>query len=181
MPAQANPYLAPKANVDDISGTSAEVESIRREHLSHEASIKSIGLLHYLSSVFLVLGATAAMLGQVANTVNAAAVGVLMLFVALGVGLFLVARGLRRLRPWVRVPATIVSLLGLAAAPLGTLISIYALWLIHSRKGRLILSPEYGEILEATPHIKYRTPLWVWIVLAVLVGGLGLLILSAVS
>jgi hypothetical protein len=181
MSAQANPYLAPKANVDDGGGASAEVESIRREHLSHEASIKSIGLLHYLSSVFLMLGAVAAIVGQVSGTANAAALGVLMLFVALGVGLFLVARGLRQLRPWVRVPATILSLLGLAAAPLGTLISIYALWLIHSRKGRLILSPEYGEILEATPHIKYRTPVWVWVVLALVLATVGWFVVSVTT
>jgi hypothetical protein len=85
------------------------------------------------------------------------------------------------LQPWVRIPATIVSVLGLAGVPLGTLISLYALWLIHSRKGRLVLSPEYSEIVEATPHIKYRTPIWVWIVLAVLVAGIGLLMVSAMA
>jgi hypothetical protein len=180
MPVQANPYLAPKANVDDVS-PSAEFETIRREHLSHEASIKSIGLLHYLSSAFLLLGAVVAVATQVSGKVNAATIGVLLLFLALAVGLLLVARGLRSLRPWVRIPATVVSILGLAAAPLGTLISIYALWLIHSRKGRLILSPEYGEIVEATPHIKYRTPIWVWIVLAVLAGGLALLVVSTME
>jgi hypothetical protein len=178
MSAQLNPYLAPKANVDDASA-SAEFENIRREHLSQEASIKSIGLLHYLSSVFLGLGAVAAMVGQVSGTVDTAATGILMLLAALAVGLFVVGRGLRRLQPWVRIPATIVSVLGLAGVPLGTLISLYALWLIHSRKGRLVLSPEYSEILEATPHIKYRTPIWVWIVLAVLVAGFLFLVVSA--
>jgi hypothetical protein len=65
--------------------------------------------------------------------------------------------------------------LGLAGFPLGTLLNMYILWLIHSEKGKLIFSPDYAAIVEATPDVKYRTTLLVWIIL-----GLIVLVLLAV-
>ena len=63
-------------------------------------------------------------------------------------------------------------MLGLAGFPLGTLLNSYILWLIHSKKGKLILSPEYAAIVEATPDVKYRTTLLVWIILGLIVVAL---------
>jgi hypothetical protein len=77
---------------------------------------------------------------------------------------------LRRLKPGARTPAIVMSGLGLLAFPLGTLINGYILWLLLSRKGSFILSPAYGPIVEATPHIKYRTSVWVWILLGLIVA-----------
>ena len=54
-------------------------------------------------------------------------------------------------------------------AAIGTLINGYIIWLILSKKGRLILSPEYAAIVEATSHIKYRTSIVVWILLGLIV------------
>ena len=45
-----NPYAAPAAPVADV-GANAEAEAIRRAHISHEASVKAVGLLYYLGGV----------------------------------------------------------------------------------------------------------------------------------
>jgi hypothetical protein len=73
------------------------------------------------------------------------------------------------LRIWARVPAIILAVIGLLGFPIGTLLNAYVLWLLASRKGRMVLSAEYASIVEATPHMKYRTPIVLWILLGVIV------------
>jgi hypothetical protein len=41
-----------------------------------------------------------------------------------------------------------------------------------SQKGRRIFQSDYFEIVDATPHIRYRTSILVWIVLAILIAGI---------
>ena len=165
-----NPYAAPKAAVEDVSAH-PEADAIRREHISHEASIRSIGTLYYLGAFFMIAGTLTAFFVESSSRtrLSAAAVVMLALFALLATGFFVLGRGLRALQPWSRIPTTILAVLGLAGFPLGTLINSYILWLIHSRKGRLILSPDYAAIVEATPDVKYRTTLLVWIILALVV------------
>ena len=123
----ANPYAAPTARVEDVSAN-AEAEAIRQAHISHEASVKSVGILQ--------------------------------LFAGWGV------RGLRR---WGRILGCILSALGLLGFPIGTLINAYILYLFLSKKGRTIFAPEYQDVIAATPDVKYRTSIVVWIVLGLLV------------
>jgi hypothetical protein len=97
------------------------------------------------------------------------------MFGALATGFFFMGRALRTLRPGVRIPTVILAGLGLLGFPLGTLINGYILWLVLSKKGQFIFSPEYPAIVKATPHVKYRTSLLAWIalgaaVILVLVG-----------
>ena len=85
-------------------------------------------------------------------------------------GLYLaVGLGLRKLRPWTRIAAGIISGIGLLAIPLGTLINAYILYLLFSKKGSTIFSADYQRVIADTPHIKYRTSLIMWLVLAVVV------------
>ena len=49
MSTDLNPYAPPQAAVDYVAEATSEAESIRREHIKHEASIRSIGVLYYLS------------------------------------------------------------------------------------------------------------------------------------
>jgi uncharacterized BrkB/YihY/UPF0761 family membrane protein len=78
---------------------------------------------------------------------------------------------------------TILSIIGLVGIPVGTLINGWILYLIHCKKGQTILSPGYQDIIAATPHVKYRRSVGDWIalglVLAILLGIVGLLIFSA--
>ena len=171
MSTAINPYAAPRAAVEDFSAN-PEADSIRREHINHEASIKGVGILYYISGAGMLVASAAGLFGASSGR---NALPLLAIFVVLGLlsaGFIAVGRGLRTLKPWARIPTTVLAALGLLGFPVGTLINGYILWLIHSQKGRFILSPEYAPIVEATPDVKYRTPLWIWILLGVLVLAL---------
>lgn len=162
--ATANPYAAPAAPVEDV-GTNAEAEAIRRAHISHEASIKAVGFLYYLGGVGVTL---AGIMGLASGGAEALVVSALMLLI--GVGQFFAGWGVRGLTKWGRVLGCIVSALGLLAFPIGTAINAYVLYLFLSKKGRTIFSPEYKDVIAATPHVKYKTSIIVWIFLALVLG-----------
>jgi hypothetical protein len=62
-----------------------------------------------------------------------------------------------------------LSVLGLLNFPIGTVISIYFIYLLVSAKGQFVMTPEYAAIRAVTPHIRYKTPIWLWVVLGLLV------------
>lgn len=74
-------------------------------------------------------------------------------------------------------------MIGLSSIPVGTLINGYILFLIFGKKGKLVFSERYQEIIAATPHIKHRTSKAVWIVLgivlAVIVLGIAALAIGS--
>jgi len=159
-----NPYAAPAAPVEDVSAN-AEAEAIRKAHISHEASIKAVGLLYYLGGIGVTLAALAGLAGA-----KDASVAVTLLLIGLGVGQFFAGWGVRALRPWGRIVGCILSAIGLIGFPIGTLINGYILYLFLSKKGRTIYSPEYQDVIAATPHVKYKTSILVWIFLALIIG-----------
>jgi hypothetical protein len=161
MSESVNPYAAPTASVEDVSA-SPEKEAIRREHINHEASIKAVGFLYYIGGVAVTVAGIANLAG------DAPGVGVFLLVI--GVGQLVAGWGVRALRQWGRVLGCILSGIGLFGFPIGTLINAYILYLFLAKKGRTVFTPEYQEVIEATPHVKYRTSIVVWICLALLVG-----------
>jgi hypothetical protein len=154
-----NPYRAPETN---IIPEASEQQKIRLEHLGHEASIKSVGMIFYLVAIPLGLSA----IGYV-FTINASnrADGILIALGLIVLTLILVwtAVQLRRLKPGARIPATLFSIVGLAGFPIVTIIGLYSLYVIHCKKGRTILSVDYQQIVQATPELRYRTPAIIWI------------------
>jgi hypothetical protein len=146
----------------------SRAEQIRREHIKHEASVKSIGTLYFLGAIAVLLMAAVSVL---AGTAASIIMGILL--VALAGGQVFVAFGLNKLKRWARIPTGVISGLGLLAFPLGTVINGYILYLIFSRKGTMVFSDEYQQVIAETPHIKYRTSIVVWIVL-----GLVLLLIA---
>jgi len=84
----------------------------------------------------------------------------------------------RALRPWGRIVGCILSAIGLIGFPIGTLINGYILYLFLSKKGRTIFAPEYQDVIAATPHVKYRTSIIVWIFLALVVLLLAVAVLA---
>ena len=166
MSTAVNPYAAPAAPVDDVP-VNPEAEAVRRAHINHEASIKAVGFLYYLGGVLLIFGAIASLLGRSSEPSGAV---IVVLFVAMGVGQLFAGWGVRALRPWARIVGCVLSAIGLVWVPIGTLINGYILYLLVSKKGRMIFSPEYQDIIAATPHVKYRMSIVVWIFLALLVG-----------
>jgi len=167
-----NPYAAPAAPVEDVSAN-AEAEAIRKAHISHEASIKAVGLLYYLGGIGVTLAALAGLAGA-----KDASVAVTLLLIGLGVGQFFAGWGVRALRPWGRIVGCILSGIGLIGFPIGTLINGYILYLFLSKKGRTIFAPEYQDVIAATPHVKYRTSIIVWIFLALVVLLLAVAVLA---
>jgi hypothetical protein len=140
-------------------------EETRNEHLKHEASVKSIGLLYYLGAVACLLVGTIGLFTGTANSFEPRAFLVSAVLLVMGAGQLWVGTGLRRLRKWARIPTGVLSGIGLLGFPLGTLINGYILYLIFSRKGKTVFSEEYRAVIEQTPHIKYRTSIVVWVLL----------------
>jgi hypothetical protein len=163
-----NPYAPPKAYVDDVSGPTSEAEAIRREHIKHEASIRSIGTLYYIGGAFMLLVGIAMVV--VVDPTEPLLRPLGAFYLLLGTVSVVVAWGMRRLRKWAGGAAIGLSGISLLAFPVGTLVGAYILYLLLSAKGRRIFAADYADIVAATPHVKYRTSIAVWI-------GLGALLL----
>jgi hypothetical protein len=169
MSSAPNPYATPKAIVAD-PGAARGGEAVREEHLSHEASIKAAGSLFMLGGLLVSFAAFSVIVTTASEArENLAVVAIGVVLVVLAAANFVVGWGLRMLRIWARVPAIILAVIGLLGFPIGTLLNAYVLWLLASRKGRMVLSAEYASIVEATPHMKYRTPIVLWILLGLIV------------
>lgn len=169
-PFSVNPY-APTAHTGDLGPTTDDPEGYRRAYLNHEASVKSIGFLYLFGAILLVpIGVL--MIAAFWLDEDVSDRGILLGIGAgyLGVGLLQIYTGvgLRRLQNPARVIAIIFSILGLIGFPIGTLISAYFLYLLVGKKGQVVFSDEYREVVRKTPHIKYKTSMVVWILLGLL-------------
>jgi hypothetical protein len=165
MSEAVNPYAAPAARVENMA-TNPEADAIRRAHLNHEASIKAVGALYYIGGAVMTI---AGLMGAV-GAPRSEGVALLLFIGAFGVAQLVVAWGVRAFRPWGRVVGIILSVIGLIGFPIGTLISAYILYLLLSKKGRTIFSPEYQDVIAATPYAKYKTSIIVWIFLALILA-----------
>jgi hypothetical protein len=165
MSEAVNPYAAPAARVDDVA-PNPEADAIRRAHISHEASIKAVGILYYLGGGVLTLAGLASLVAIGSGR----EAGIMLLLLGIGVGQVFVGWGVRALRTWGRIVGCVLAALAMFNFPFGTLIGGYILYLFLSKKGRTIYSPEYKDVIAATPHVKYRTSMLVWIFFALLVG-----------
>lgn len=172
--------LAVQMLKEGVASLSSASEQIRRDHIKHEASIRSWGMLQILGGSLLLLGAVVGVAGLVASAPSAQqgqavlGVGVVLslvygVFGAVGLWSGL---GLRRLRPSARIVAAIISGIGLIAFPIGTLINGYILYLLLSKKGKMVFSDEYKRIIAETPHVRHRTSVIAWIVLALFIAAL---------
>ena len=182
-----NPYAAPTTDVlgnPTVGGGELSYsEQIRHNHLTHEACIRSFGLLCYLGGGILLLLGLIALGGGIAilvidrgqQALQAFVVNLLMGSACLvfGGAQIAVGRGLHQLSPLGRNGGIFFSLLGLIGFPIGTIISVYCLYLLCSKKGQLIFSPKYQQIVNETPHIVYQTSKVTWALVILLVCVLG--------
>jgi hypothetical protein len=194
MPDSNNLYAPPKAQVEDVVAATSGAHEIRLEHIKTEAAIRSIGTLYYLGAIVLCLAAFA--LGRFVPSSRGASTGpgiviigvICLVFGALS---FFVARGIRKFQPWARVTSIVFASLGVLSAfgaaaaktgaPLGIVINAYILYLLLSKKGRRIFESDYPEIVAATPDVKSKTSIVVWIALIVLALVVVGAILAAVA
>lgn len=173
---EVNPYAAPLTTAIPPTKPSTDIEAIRRQYLSHEASIRSFGMLYMIGGVLSILvGIIVVFTGftPVPNrgpndfpTVILIPLG--LVYLGLGGLQLWVAMGLRKLSSAGQIGATVLAAIGLLAIPIGTLISGYLLYLLWSKKGMFVFTPEYRDIRAKTPHIKYKTSIIVWVFVALL-------------
>jgi hypothetical protein len=169
MSESLNPYATPRAVVAD-EGVGSQAEAVREEHIEHEASVKSAGVLFILGGLFSLVAASGMIVSSAAVAEDRPGFLVLSVMVALlAVTYIAMGWGLRMLRTWARRPAVGLAVIGLLGFPIGTLINAYILWLLLAAKGRRVLAADYAAIVKATPHVRYRAPLWIWIVLGAIV------------
>jgi hypothetical protein len=180
-----NPYETPQT-FETPPESNTEAESIRKEHINTEASVKAVGTLYYLVCLLLCVS----LYGILSNGGSGAMVDLPL--IAIIILLFFTARGIRRFKPWTRFMFGIVSGIavlfslcsgiyllsqrqtisgpGLLGMALGLLIHGSILRLAFGKKGRMVFSEFYKEIIAATPHVKYKTSKLVWILLGILVA-----------
>lgn len=175
MSLDPNPYLTPATDSLPPS-LPDDSETIRRQHLNHEASIKSLGVLYFLAAIFMIPGGLAGLASPAEDFSRIMAAGVL----TLGILSLALGWGLRRFQSWARVGSSVVSVLGLFAFPIGTLINVMALSYLLSKKGSMVFSAEYKDIIAATPHVKHKNSIVVWILLGIFALILILVIVFAV-
>jgi hypothetical protein len=155
-------------------------EALRTAHLSHEASVKSVGILYYLGGAALFCMGASILITGAAGKSDVPSMLTAAFFLLFAVAQIWTGTGLRRLEPWARLPTGILSGLGLLGFPLGTLINGYILYLVFSKKGAVVFSPEYRAAVAQTPHIKYQTSFLVWVLLGIVVVLVGLAVAAAV-
>jgi hypothetical protein len=155
---EANPYATPQTTVAGESPLLNDPETIRRQYLTHEASVKSVGTLYLLGAIILVFWTLFNVHALVTGSEYAkeSAWSLVAFLSVVTVLQFWTGMGLRKLRKPARAVGAIFSAIGLIGIPIGTIISAYILYLLMSKKGNMVFSPEYQQIIEQTPHVKYK-------------------------
>ena len=192
-----NPYAPSGSSYSDASLDAnfdlSQAELIRKSHLSHEANIQSFGCLYTLGGImgiligifYIGLGIFIMAGGENPQAgVNPMAAGIItaligLVVLAIGVAQLFAGRSMQTLNPSGKILAIIISAIGLLGFPCGTIISGYLLYLLLSAKGEMVFSSAYKEVMQATPHIRYRTSIIVWIFLFLLIGVILLGVVAA--
>lgn len=170
-----NPYEAP-ATIDPPPVLANEnAEAIRKKHIGTEATIKSVGVLYYLGSILFIITGISGLIGVMKKNDDAPGIFIIVL----GISQFYLGFKLRQFKQWARILVAILSIFGLFAFPIGTVISIYILIVLLGKKGSMVFSPEYQSIIAETPHVKYKTSKVIWGLLILII--VVILILAGLS
>jgi hypothetical protein len=161
---QENPYAATlTAAVPEPPAGSDE--SIRNAHLKHETNTKTVGGFFLIGFIISLL-----ILVELASISVTQAFLPILVVLAICSALLATGIGVYKLSPWARISGIVLAAIGLLGFPLVTLISIYTLWVLLSKKGRTVFSADYARVIAATPHIRYRTSTGVKIALGILLA-----------
>lgn len=171
----------------------SKVDSLqfRQTHVKHEYTLRSAGWLCYLYGlIFCVMGGCALVLPLYVSAppiedlmIKGSLIVVSNLFFTLpsistediqvsagfvslwGLWLFYLGALFRRLDSRLFLVGTVSVTLFLTLFPFGTVASVYLLYLIHSQRGKRVLSSDYQIVRVSTPQIRYRRSLGSWMVL----------------
>lgn len=192
----ANPFSVYPVAAGEGSGipvsdeaVNGELHSIRRQYLTHERAVNSVGtlfffsaLLSLLASIMVVAAPFLYMLYANAPITGSAVLVCLVLSLCL-IGLVilqaLVAIAMRRKLKNARYAAMLLAAVGLLAIPFGTIFGIVVLMIMGAKETSYVLSEEYKKVIKATPQYDAAPVPWVWITLVVgaMIVVLGTLLL----
>lgn len=163
---ETNPYSAPLVT---LVAAPTEAERIRQDHIKHETNIKTIAGLHFIGGAVLLLISLVGLLGSLGSQ----AVVYLSVTILVGILNIFVGRDLRRFKVWSRWAAVVLAALFILAGlamlnPFMLVIDGVILYLLTCQKSKMVFSSGYQAIIAATPHIRFRTPVVVWVVLGLL-------------
>ena len=150
--------------------TDSDAERIRKEHIKHEASVKSVGILYFLGGGLLLLIGLLNLTMGVASQERSVSLGIGVVFLALAGVQIWAGIGLRQLRPWARVVSGILSGIRLIVFPIGS----DHQWLhplpafLTKRHDHFLGGLSRRCSFNRHRKIKYRTSVVVWVLLAVL-------------
>jgi hypothetical protein len=211
---KVNPYAPPTALIGEFepidASDLARSEEVRRTYLRHEASVRSLGTIHY-GAAFLFFIAAFSVFSLLAVRTPPRDEEILALAIGMGISLLLgvwnlaLGSGLQGMRPWARSIETILAafamgdliisavalgiafendvasrIAGVAACLLLGLIPGYVMFLLRTRRGRMVFSREYADVIERTPHIRAPMGRGLLIALAVIVLLLTLVMIAVV-
>jgi hypothetical protein len=179
-----NPYAAPKA---EVLAQVSEAETIRRKHINRESSVKTLGCLYVLGGVVVAFGIVFSLVGRFESGVPVSALLEQGLVLLVGVTAIAVGVGLRMLKRWASITAItlgvimcVMNLFALPASILGVVIQVAIVLTLLGAKTRMVVSEDYKRIITETPHVKLRTSVVTWVLLALLLAILAFAIISAV-
>jgi hypothetical protein len=124
-------------------------------------------VLYILGATLIGIGAVASFFDNSEDLPTKAGIGIFLLLLA--AAQMWTGFRVRKLEKGSRVMVGVFSGLGLLGFPIGTLISAYILHLVFGKKGKVVFSDEYKEAILATPHIKHKTSVVIWVLIGLLV------------
>lgn len=183
---ETNPYAVPAVAVG-TSELGSDAEALRITYLIRETTIKSAGglfvvggILACLLAVFYALAGLVTLGAPRPDEPAVLFFALAILSGVLGVAQIYIAGGLWQLKPWARTAAAGFSCLGLLAFPVGTLLCAYFCYLLLSRKGAMVFSEPYRQVVKATPRIEYKSSIVVGILFTALLVPFVLVIIGLV-
>jgi uncharacterized membrane protein len=176
-PPTVNPYASPStvgSTSDPVVVLSSTSSDRRPRRIQDEASLKqnTLCLVGIFSSIAAVMNLMAFSPGSGQPDAALIAMAIMSTFVA--VASIVVNFGIRRFASWSRIPLTILAFMSLPIMPLGSAFGILILKTLHLGKPPGLLTPEYEQIVRATPEPKDRTSTLTWL-------GIILLIVLAIA
>jgi uncharacterized membrane protein (DUF2068 family) len=171
-----NPYAPPVGEMPVDNVFDLPVAELRRQLIDCEANLRSVARLLMLGGVLIPV-----VVLLVLTLANGLIAAILLLFLLLFPIQIVAGVGLLRRRPWARTLAMLCSALWLPVFPVGTVIGAASLFYLLRPAAALVFDPRYQEVIRRTPEVEFRTSVFGWVLLlVVLSGGIGFVAWSAI-
>lgn len=156
-----NPFAAQVAVARNANSV-ADAEAYRRSHIATEVSIKCMGMLHLIIGVVSLVIAPIMLFGEGARQSGnrfQLESNLLVLGLSLAFAVFHLWMGtqLRNFKNVGRIIQIVLSVFALFAFPVGTIVGAFCLYVLLSSKATNVCSPEYQQVIDQAPNVRYET------------------------